>query len=131
MTKHDPSDKPRVGRRHFLETLLVTAGAASAGLPLSGCAPSRPAVEVFPQSVASGDPRPDSIVLWTRAVDVPDMPLEVQLEVATDPEFGSTLALSQPTYDASTERDHCVRTRHDGLDAVTPYHHRTPAAEAR
>jgi len=44
----------------------------------------------FPQSVASGDPRPDSVVLWTRAVnpDQPDGDVTVAMEVATDERFG-------------------------------------------
>ena len=43
----------------------------------------------FPQSVASGDPLPDSVVLWTRVVpaDPGGMPRSLDLEVAADAAF--------------------------------------------
>jgi alkaline phosphatase D len=63
-------------RRQFLKYgSFITVSVAGAGLSAcggsSGAASSLPAASgawKFPQSVASGDPRADSILLWTRAV---------------------------------------------------------------
>src|SRR5690349_894716 len=47
----------------------------------------------FPQSVASGDPRPDSVVLWTRAVDEEHGgDTTLSLEVSTEESFGTKVA---------------------------------------
>ena len=59
----------RLSRRRFLSAIVVTAAASA--LPLSAFAGGDgrpPAVSRtrFPQSVASGDPRPDRVLLWTR-----------------------------------------------------------------
>jgi len=49
----------------------------------------------FPQSIASGDPRPTSVVLWTRVVDAddPDRDLTLTLDMATDEAFSQRVAL--------------------------------------
>jgi len=120
----------RVSRRSFLRTVVVSAGAASLGPSvLSGCADdavARPVEGVFPQSVASGDPRPDSIVLWTRAV--PDVDVGdglVGLELSTDPDFTSALDLGAiASLTASVDHDHCVRVKVTGLEAATTYYYR-------
>ena len=60
-------------RRNFLRAVLATVGGALA----SACrepetyVPLEEGEAYFPQSVASGDPRPDAVILWTR-VDDPD-----------------------------------------------------------
>jgi len=73
----------------------------------------------FPQSVASGDPTPTTMVFWTRAVGSDGAPgdLPVRLEVATDPEITSIVS----TRDLVAESDHdgCVKVRVEGLE---PYH---------
>ena len=111
---------------------MISAGAASLGPALPGCGPSRPAAEVFPQSVASGDPRPDSIVLWTRAVDDPTLPTAVTLQLATDEGFGSQVALgARASLEASPDHDHCLRVKVTGLEPGTTYWYRFEAADAR
>ncbi|AXA94130.1 alkaline phosphatase [Massilia sp. YMA4] len=58
----------------FLTVSVATGGLAGCGSndyddpDSGGLPPASGAAWSFPQSVASGDPRPDSIVLWTRAV---------------------------------------------------------------
>ena len=72
------SSKDQVSRRRFLETVVISAGAATLGPGLlASCGSGRTAAEVFPLSVASGDPRQTSVVLWTRAVpaDLEPVPL--------------------------------------------------------
>ncbi|KIG13844.1 Phosphodiesterase/alkaline phosphatase D [Enhygromyxa salina] len=74
--------------------------------------------EYFPQSVASGDPRPQSVILWTRVED-PDAPnedLELELELASDPEFTDIIG-QLATVAATAAHDHCVKVR---LTDVSP-----------
>ena len=58
-------------RRNFLRAVLATVGGALA----SACrepetyVPLEEGEAYFPQSVASGDPRPDAVILWTRVDD--------------------------------------------------------------
>jgi alkaline phosphatase D len=114
-----------ISRRGFLRTAVVSAGAASLGPSLLGCGGGRPVGEVFPQSVASGDPRPDSIVLWTRAVpEDATRELPVTLEVGTDAELSSRLELDVAELVARPAHDHCLRVKVTGLSPGTTYHYR-------
>ena len=115
-----------LNRRDFLRTVVISAGAASLGPSiLSACGSSRPTADVFPQSVASGDPRDTSIVLWTRAVPETDGDATVKLELSTDPDFGSGFDLGGlGTLTASPAHDHCVRVKVTGLSPGTNYFYR-------
>lgn len=114
-----------VSRRGFLKTVVVSAGAASLGPSALGCGGGRPVAEVFPQSVASGDPRSDAIVLWTRALpDDPTAEAPVTLEVGTDAELSSRLDLDLSELIARPESDHCLRVKVTGLSAGTTYWYR-------
>src|SRR5450432_2752491 len=80
-------------RRSFLEALVVVAGTIE-GCSSSKSGPAAAPVEdgqrYFPQSIASGDPRPDGVVLWTRIVDdAAPGDRTLTLEVATDADFQS------------------------------------------
>src|SRR6478609_4770683 len=118
-------------RRRFLELTLVSAGAA---LGTVACGSDANAVhlhasDVFPQSLASGDPRPTSVVLWTRVVDIEraSSDLELSLELATDEAFTQRVSLdgaSSRTLRALAAFDHCVKTRVDGLTPATEYFYR-------
>jgi alkaline phosphatase D len=122
-----------VGRRGFLKTVLVTAGGVSVGASLPGCDDeacpvSENASDVFPQSVASGDPRTDSIVLWTRLA----APGEVSLEVYEDEACaGPRLSLSADTFTASADHDNCVRVKVDGLSAGRTYSYQFVSGDTR
>jgi len=91
-----------------IAVVLVMAGAAAAN-------------DYFPQSVASGDPRPDSVVLWTR-VNNPEMPDAIQVEVAADEAFSNVVFTRQLT--ASADNDWCLKVRVEGLEAYTTYFYR-------
>jgi alkaline phosphatase D len=108
---------------------------AVAGPTVAGCAASDAASnggngsEFFPQSVASGDPRPASVVLWTRAFDADaDGELELELEVARDEAFDELLELAAGatslalTTDSAS--DHCVKVRVENLEPATTYYYR-------
>jgi alkaline phosphatase D len=116
----------KLSRRGFLRTVVVSAGAASLGPSVLGCGDSaRPTAEVFPQSVASGDPRDTSIVLWTRALPLDEADdAAVTLEVATDEGFGSRVSLSNAQLTARADHDHCVRVKVTGLTAGTTFYYR-------
>src|SRR5262245_33188378 len=93
----------RIPRRDFLRITVVSA--LTAGAPPIGCSDNdhhdKPisddpaaALRVFPQGLASGDPKPDSIILWTRVE--PDAGaqsgLDVTCELATDEAFKHIIA---------------------------------------
>lgn len=77
----------------------------------------------FPQGVASGDPRPDSVVLWTRAEPVRgEAAVQLLLEVSRDGDFAQPV-LRQPVT-AGADSDYTVRAVVDGLDADRHYYYR-------
>ncbi|MFI6337479.1 alkaline phosphatase D family protein [Streptomyces sp. NPDC050535] len=127
---------------------VVKAAAATAVLaaPLAASLPARAATgtPAFLHGVASGDPLPDGILLWTRvtptAEAVPGSGLgpdtEVSWTVATDKAFGTVVAKGSTTASAAT--DHTVKADIRGLRPATDYWFRfsaggtdSPAARAR
>ena len=78
----------------------------------------------FPQGVASGDPRPGSVVFWSRCVraDGTAGDVAVTLEVSTSESFSSLVASVALT--ASAAWDHTVRAKVTGLTAATTLHYR-------
>ena len=87
------------------------------------------AERVFPQSVASGDPRPTSVVLWTRVIDREraSADLDVYLELATNEAFSEIVSLDgadSRKLRALADFDHCVKTRVEGLAPGTEYFYR-------
>lgn len=129
------SVKKNLSRRAFLRATLVTAGAASMGANV-GCAtddgddgPLQDGAAYFPQSVASGDPRADSVILWTRVEDaeLADTDAELQLEVAEDAEFLNLVELageSRTVVTAQAQFDRCAKAKVRGLAPATTYYYR-------
>jgi len=102
-----------LSRRDFLRYSLATGAVVWAGsqVPrgLIGAAEAEklfgaadftpPNLKFFPQSVASGDPAPEGIVLWTRALPAPrdrDGSVRVGYRIALDDERSDTDAFSSP-----------------------------------
>lgn len=131
-------------RRDFLRATMVTLGAAAipgcreqaqpsppAGDPAPAPATAQPAAAAgpsyFPQSVASGDPRPGSVIVWTRVAD-PEQPgadLEVELEVALDEGFTQRVLVGgkeRLALRAEAAFDNCVKARILGQPATTYYY---------
>jgi alkaline phosphatase D len=101
---------------------VITAGAPLApGAP----APIADGSAFFPQSIASGDPRPDSVILWTRVED-PDREgdLDLGLQVALDEAFAQRLCLDTEAVLAPALHDRCARVKLRGLRPATTYHYR-------
>ncbi len=122
-------------RRKFLKTLAVTASGAVASSVLVGCgggsnsnvevdAPAPVLIDngqVFPQSVASGDPKADSVIVWTRADGGNnDVPLILQVSTASD--FSSVIVEFEATAEAAA--DGCLKVRVMGLSEDTTYYYR-------
>ncbi|MFD6168276.1 alkaline phosphatase D family protein [Streptomyces coeruleorubidus] len=127
---------------------VVKAAAATAVLagPLAATLPAR-AVDQAPaflHGVASGDPLPDGILLWTRVTPVPEAipgsglgpDTEVSWIVARDKAFSTVVAKGSTT--ATAASDHTVKADIRGLEPGTDYWFRfsaggseSPAARTR
>jgi alkaline phosphatase D len=120
---------PSLSRRAVLQAGALSTGAAlvTLAVPPATAAPSR---AVFAHGVASGDPLPDAVLLWTRVTPDPAAtpgsglgpPVAVTWEVARDPAFGSIVASG--TARTGPERDHTVKVDVVGLHPATDYWYR-------
>lgn len=122
-------------RRRFLAQFLKGAGcfAVAAGSPfaprlLFQGASRSPRVH-FPQGLASGDPLPDAVVLWTRAeaLDGDRAPIPLTLQVSRRPDFARVVVERHVT--ATAASDHTVRVLVTGLEPDTTYYYRFAAGE--
>ncbi|OLT47411.1 alkaline phosphatase [Gordonia sp. CNJ-863] len=118
-------------RRTFLRTGAVVTGAALT-LPAvaeSGSAQAAPR-NVFAHGVASGDPLPDAVILWTRITQSPastpgsgvGQPCSVRWEIARDAGFGAIVGSG--VEQTSAEKDFTVKVDATGLSPRTTYHYR-------
>ena len=129
----------QLSRRHLLRAAGGVGVAALVPLAAGGCtesdtadegdgraeSPHRDAVidtEVFAHGVASGDPTPHAVILWTRVTSPDGSPLDVGWEVSTDAEFRDVVASGTVTADADS--DHTVKIDAEGLEPATEYHYR-------
>lgn len=101
----------------------------------------------FPQSIASGDPQPDAIMLWTRVVplaagdvasaDARDFSIRLLITDADNSaRLGSSAALAgaavlDTTLPVQAAFDHTVRHRVSGLSPATTYYYQFVAGEVR
>ncbi|HWM36215.1 MAG TPA: alkaline phosphatase D family protein, partial [Streptomyces sp.] len=131
----------RAAARHLCRRRLLTGTAATVALALGTNLP-QPAHAVqkldpaaidkdpFTLGVASGDPLPDSVVLWTRLAPDPFEPdsgltaeaVTVQWELASDEQFTRTADSGEIT--AHPEFHHAVHVVPDGLKPSTRYYYR-------
>src|SRR4051794_41186880 len=104
----------RMRRRDVLKA-ATAAFVVSAVPPLSGCNDSGapPAAGVFRHGVASGDPLPEAVILWTRATGDGGAPVTVSWEIAKDPAFSERVGGGTVTTDA--DRDFTVKVDATGL----------------
>ncbi|MAM93655.1 alkaline phosphatase D family protein [Parvibaculum sp.] len=128
-------------RRDFLKLFGATAGcfvataAATPFLPALGTARAAPGAFHFPQGLASADPQPDAVMLWTRvealdaAAVLPNGDVDLYLQVATDMSFERVVV--EQAVRASTRSDHTVRVFVQGLSPDTIYYYRFYAGSDR
>jgi alkaline phosphatase D len=122
-------------RRAFLKR-AAALGAAGFLRPAfaRGTMPPRFKSYPFTLGVASGAPRPDGVVLWTRLAPDPlaggglgPEPIEVRWEVAHDPAFRRLAA--KGTAAASADFAHALHVEVEGLEARREYHYRFMAGD--
>ncbi|MGW9265478.1 PhoD-like phosphatase N-terminal domain-containing protein, partial [Gordonia terrae] len=121
-------------RRDFLRTgAVVTGTALAAPAVVAHAAPRSPEssfARVFAHGIASGDPLPNAVILWTRITPTPAATPGsgigpeslVRWEVAGDPGFGTVVASGQTR--TSADADHTVKVDVTGLAPRTRYHYR-------
>lgn len=127
----------QAARRAFLSRAL-TLGAAGFLQPLAGCAPTpvRFREHPFTLGIASGAPRADGFVIWTRLAPRPlegggmkPKPVEVEWEVAADERFAKVVRRGKAIANPSSV--HAVHVEVDGLDAARDYWYRFIAGGER
>jgi alkaline phosphatase D len=127
----------RIGRRRFLTAAGAAAALAfSTHLPAAGAAAAaelkarRITTNPFTLGVASGDPLPESVLLWTRLAPDPYAPdgglpaerVEVEWELAYDERF--LFVVKRGTATAHPEFHHTVHVEVPGLLSERPYYYR-------
>ena len=117
-----------VDRRTLLAASAV--GAASVTLGAVAVSEASAATRYFRHGVASGDPRPRSVILWTRVTPTEDAApgsgvgprVKVAWQVAEDAAFRDIV--SSGTFRTGPARDHTVKLDARGLRPATSYFYR-------
>jgi alkaline phosphatase D len=128
------SERAAVTRRQVLAGGIVAGGLVAAGAGGgSAAARARPLAEPFTLGVASGEPEPDGVVLWTRLAPspldgggMPPHPVPVEWEVATDE--GMRHVVRRGVAVALPARAHSVHVEVKGLRPAHWYSYRFRAA---
>jgi len=76
----------------------------------------------FRHGIASGDPEPGAVVLWTRVTPRAEGDVEVAYAVAEDPEMSKVV--TEGTFVTSSARDYTVKVDARGLAAGRTYYYR-------
>ncbi len=121
----------KLNRRFFLTSIAKMIGG---GTLLSACSslPKQPNNQLkieFNESVASGDPLSDRVILWTRLTptligqDKTNVALYgVRWQISLDPEFASIA--NQGVTSTNSANDFCVKVDASGLESATQYYYR-------
>ncbi|MBM4362198.1 MAG: alkaline phosphatase D family protein [Deltaproteobacteria bacterium] len=83
--------------------------------------------DLFQHGVASGDPFPDRVILWTRVTPGADRAVRVYWEVARDPALEDRVGAGW--FETDGERDHTVKVDAAGLEPGTTYYFRFRAED--
>lgn len=78
-----------IDRRSLIVT--GTLGAASFAIPGFAQTPNVTGLNGFTHSVASGEPGPDTMLLWTRYVPADGGAVELKVELAETPDFARAI----------------------------------------
>jgi alkaline phosphatase D len=123
-----------LSRRRLLQGVVAAASLACPSLRLH--AQDWQGRDPFTLGVASGCPRPDGVVLWTRLAPEPlqgggmtDAPVEVMWELAGDESF--TRVVARGAMQATAQDAHSVHVELSGLEPARPYWYRFTAGGAR
>ncbi|MFF4523822.1 alkaline phosphatase D family protein [Streptomyces bluensis] len=139
---HAGPNSPSPRRRTVVKA--AAAGAVLAASPAAAVSARATEAPAFLHGVASGDPLPDGVLLWTRVTPAPEAvpgsglgpDVEVSWTVARDKAFTTIVAKGRATASAAT--DHTVKADIRGLAPATDYWFRfssggtdSPAARTR
>ncbi|MGZ9930444.1 alkaline phosphatase D family protein [Streptomyces sp. NC-S4] len=135
MTSHLTASQSAATPRRRTVVLAAAATAALAPLTSLGASAAHAAgtAPAFLHGVASGDPLPDGVLLWTRVTPTPEAvpgsgigpATQVDWEVAADKGFSRIVGSGTVTASAAT--DHTVKVDVRGLQPQTPYWYRFTA----
>ncbi|MER6254257.1 alkaline phosphatase D family protein [Streptomyces sp. NPDC001584] len=135
MTSQLTSSQSAATPRRRTVVLAAAATAALAPLTSLGASAAHAAgtAPAFLHGVASGDPLPDGVLLWTRVTPTPEAvpgsglgpATQVGWEVASDKGFSRVVGSGTVT--ASAAADHTVKVDVRGLQPQTPYWYRFTA----
>ena len=117
MTATEPPASPKLpalDRRSLLKAGLLGSGMLA--VPLSASQPGRG----FTHGVASGEPGPDRVLLWTRFQADQDTPLKFEVSDSVD----FTRKIAGGSIAARAENDWCCKTFAEGLEPAESYYFR-------
>ena len=132
--------EPKLSRRQVLAGTAVVAGASALVAPTAAQAapPADTSADTeapFQLGIASGDPLPDAVVLWTRlvrdpydAASMPSRPVPVNWQVAHDERFHHVVRAGVAF--ARPELAHSVHVDVRGLEPARQYFYRFRAGNA-
>ncbi len=129
MSEQNGWDRYSVSRRDFLRYSLSTGVVLWAGSSLTGPGVSEAEAQglftvkevrpsIFPQSVASGDPQPDGIVLWTRIRSL-GAGTTVAYEIARDATFKNPVLRGKA--ETGAKRDNTVKVQISDRPELRPF----------
>ncbi|MEM8942638.1 MAG: alkaline phosphatase D family protein [Pseudomonadota bacterium] len=121
----------RLNRREVLRHTLSLASTVYVSTALTGCVSSGALASLdeadFTHGVASGDPEPDALMLWTRAVPRAGERVQIAWEVAEDANFERTLRSGITT--TSSDRDYTIKVDVRDLVQGRDYYYRFRSAD--
>ena len=125
-----PVTSIELDRRSLLVAGAATTGAVALGVSLPDDAEAATRNRYFKHGVASGDPHPESVILWTRVTPTPEATpgsgkgpkVSVRWQVAKDRRFTDIVA--KGSFTTSAARDHTVKLEAKGLRPRTTYYYR-------
>lgn len=122
---------PTLSRRAFLMSSAAAASTIAISTTLSGCVASStqtPLTQVsFIHGVASGDPRQDALIIWTRATPQNTVDrVEIMWEVARDINF--TKILRSGVVQSKRNQDFTIKVDVQDLESSTEYFYRFKGA---
>jgi alkaline phosphatase D len=117
-------------RLNLSRRAVIAGGAGAVAVARTSSVAARPADQTFQHGVASGDPLPRAVVLWTRVTPTPDAApgsgagprVTVTWEVATDPRFRHVVRRGRTV--TGPARDHTVKVDATRLRPDAAYFYR-------
>ncbi|MEI9927399.1 MAG: alkaline phosphatase D family protein [Sphingomonas sp.] len=115
----------RIDRR----SLLITGAFGVGAFAIPGFAQTATVADLrgFTHSVASGEPGPDTMLLWTRYVPADGGAIELRVELAESQDFAHVAAAGQAI--TGPWRDHTAKITVEGLKPNTRYFYRFAAPD--